>query len=235
MSNIETRISKSQVSKSRVSKLEYRNVEYRNSSIKKSSIKMSSIKTRVSKCRVLKLKYQKVKYQNVEYRNSSIEMSSIEMSSIETRISKSRVSKSRVSKLEYRNVEYRNSSIEMSSIEKSKFESRESIKSAMLHTSLMSFCCSKSTDIEILDSLAKVRGAKAEKRHSHNFEFFIPTTESAWAQHGLILAYSMAGSKNQYCGGVLFSFTSNFTLTANNSTLKTPTHKNFHIIIILRR
>ena len=66
------------------------------------------------------------------------------MLSIETRVSKSRVSKSRVLKLEYRNVEYRNveyrnSSIEKSSIEKSKFENRESIKSAMLHTSLMSF------------------------------------------------------------------------------------------------
>merc|ERR1712121_359168 len=67
------------------------------------------------------------------------------MSSIETRVSKCRVSK----------LEYRNSSIEMSSIEKSKFESRESIKSAMLHTSLMSFlptrtgivvCCIKFVD-----------------------------------------------------------------------------------------
>ena len=56
-----------------------------------------------------------------------------------TRISKSQVSKSRVSKLEYWNVEYRNSSIEMSCIEKSKFKNQESIKSAMLHTSLMSF------------------------------------------------------------------------------------------------
>ena len=79
------------------------------------------------------------------------------MSSIETRVSKSRVSKSRVSKLDYRNVEYRKSSIEMSSIEMSsiemssieklKFESRESIKSAMLHTSLMSFLQNKFSQI----------------------------------------------------------------------------------------
>ena len=51
------------------------------------------------------------------------------MSSIENGISKCQVSK-----LEYQKVEYRNSSIEMS-----KFKSRESIKSAMLHTPLMSF------------------------------------------------------------------------------------------------
>ena len=74
-------------------------------------------------------------------------------------------------------------------------------------------------------------------------------TLKLWAQHGLIHAYSVAGSKNQNCGRVLFSFfffftsdfavkkreINDFTLTANNSTLKTPTHKNFHIIIILRR
>ena len=94
-----------------------------------SCIEMSSIETRVSKSRLSKLQYR-----NVEYRNSSIEMLSIK-----TRVSKSGVSKNRISKLEYRNVEYRNSSIEKSSIKKSKFENRESIKSAMLHTSLMSF------------------------------------------------------------------------------------------------
>ena len=74
-------------------------------------------------------------------------------------------------------------------------------------------------------------------------------TLKLWAQHGLIHAYSAAGSKNQNCGRVLFSFVffftsdfavkkreiNDFTLKANNSTLKTPTHKNFHIIIILRR
>ena len=92
------------------------------------SVRKGRVKSRVSKSRVSKL----------EYRNSRIEMSSIQ-----TRISKSRVSKSRVSKFEYRNVEYRNSSIEMSIIEQSKFESRESIKSAMLHTSLMSFLASQ--------------------------------------------------------------------------------------------
>ena len=57
---------------------------------------------------------------------SSIEKSSIEKSSIE----KSSIKKSSIEK----------SSIEKSSIKKSKFESRGSIKSAMLHTSLMSFC-----------------------------------------------------------------------------------------------
>ena len=82
------------------------------------SIEMLSIETRVLKCRVSKLEYR-----NVEYRNSSIKKSSIEKSSIDK------------------------SSIEKLSIEKLKFESRESIKSAMLHTSLVSFLQNKFSHI----------------------------------------------------------------------------------------
>ena len=64
------------------------------------------------------------------------------------------------------------SSIEKSSIEKSKFESRESIKSAMLHTSLMSFFYLDFCDGNV--SLPKrQRETMARSRLSFSFEFQI--------------------------------------------------------------
>ena len=71
----------------------------------------------------------------VSIKKSSIKKLSIKKSCIK----KSSIKKSSIKKASIKKSSIKKSSIKKSSIEKSKFKSRESIKSAMLHTSLMYF------------------------------------------------------------------------------------------------
>ena len=105
-----------------------------------------------------------------------------------------------------------------------------------------SYCCSKSTDFEILGPLAKLRGV-TKKRHGHNFEFSGLKRIAGAVHHMSYLGYSFPAQKIKIVAVSFFCYASShpifflkfdLTLTANNSPLKSRTHKKYHIFGILR-
>ena len=100
-----------------------------------------------------------------------------------------------------------------------------------------SYWASKSTDFENLGPLPKIRGV-AKKRHGHNFEFSGTKRISALVNPMSYVGYSFQARKIKIVA-VLFFLTPppthffwkfDSTLTVNNSPLKTPTPKNYHIL-----
>ena len=100
-----------------------------------------------------------------------------------------------------------------------------------------SYCCSKSTDFEILGPLAKLRGV-TKKSHGHNFDFS-GLKRIGWVTNRVDhTCYSFQPRKIKIVAVTFFcdaSFPSIFfskfdlTLTANNSPLKSRTTKKYHI------
>jgi len=105
-----------------------------------------------------------------------------------------------------------------------------------------SYWASKSTDFENLGPLPKIRGV-TKKRHGHNFEFS-GTKRIAGLVHPIsYLGYSFQARKIKIVAVSFFCNTAfccwkklknDWTLTANNSPLKSRTPKKYHIFGILR-
>ena len=99
-----------------------------------------------------------------------------------------------------------------------------------------SYCCSKSTDFEILGPSPKIRGVK--KKELPQFWVFGSETNSRCSPPYELPWLFVSGPKNQNCGSSFFFNTSSdpffflkfdLTLTVNNSPLKTATLKKYHI------
>ena len=105
-----------------------------------------------------------------------------------------------------------------------------------------SYCCSKSTDFEILGPLAKLRGV-TKKSHGHNFDFSGPARNQRGTNpYGkplipcqprkikiVAVTFFCDASSDPF-----FFLKFDLTLTANNSPLKSRTPKKYHIFGILR-
>ena len=105
-----------------------------------------------------------------------------------------------------------------------------------------SYRCSKLTDCENLGPLPKIRGV-AKKRHGHNFEFSGTKRISALVNPMSYVGYSFQARKIKIVAVSFFCNTAfccwkklknDWTLTANNSPLKSRTPKKYHIFGILR-
>ena len=105
-----------------------------------------------------------------------------------------------------------------------------------------SYWPSKSTDIEILGLLPKIRGV-AKKRHGHNFDFSGLKRIAGLVHPISYLGYSFRAWKLKivavsfFCNAAFCCWKklkNDWTLTANNSPLKSRTHKKYHIFGILR-
>ena len=99
-----------------------------------------------------------------------------------------------------------------------------------------SYCCSKSTDFEIFGLSPKIRGVK--KKELPQFWVFGSETNSRCSPPYELPCLFVSGQKNQNCGSSFFCNASSdsffllkcdLTLTANNSPLKSPTPKKYHI------
>ena len=104
-----------------------------------------------------------------------------------------------------------------------------------------SYCCSKSTDFEIFGPSPKIRGVK--KKNCHNFEFSGTKRISALVNPMSYVGYSFQARKIKIVAVSFFCDTAfccwkklknDWTLTANNSPLKSRTPKKYHIFGILR-
>ena len=101
---------------------------------------------------------------------------------------------------------------------------------------------SKSTDFENLGPLPKIRGV-AKKRHGHNFDFLGPPWIGGLVHPMEYPSYSWRVRKIKIVAVSFFCNTAfccwkklknDWTLTANNSPLKSRTHKKYHIFGKLR-